>query len=251
MKNIVRLLASGLVAAVLALAAHAAELAPGAYSVGRVTGDVTYKLAGSSEYLPLAAGTALPQGATIKTGANSSAVVVFASGSVASITAGSEVEITKFQQEVFAGPIPVDSEPAVSNTEIKVINGAVTNKVNKLKKGSSYTVNTPVGAAGVRGTTFRVSYDTVTGAYSIQVVEGGVVVNTIKGESKAVGGGQQLRSDKDGAWELSELPPAVQAAIIADINGAFGSSGISGRPAVEAAIEKIDVTAAGQVVSPD
>lgn len=230
MKNILRLCASGLVAAFLALTAQAADLVPGAYSVGTVKGDVTYKLAGSSEYMPLTAGTALPQGVTIKTGADSSALIVFASGSVAAIDPGSEIEVTKFEQEVFAGPISADAEPSVSNTEIKVINGGVVNKVSKLKKGSNYTVNSPVGAAGVRGTTFRVAYDIATGAYSVEVVEGGVV-QTIASGNTPVNAGQQLRSDGDGKWEVSDLPPAAAAKINAAIRQYLGdASPGGGRP---------------------
>jgi hypothetical protein len=213
MKNILRLFTSGLVTAVLALAAQAAELAPGAYSVGSVTGDVTYKLAGSSEYMPLTAGLALPQGATIKTGAESSALIIFASGSTSTVVEDSEVEVTKFEQAVFTGPIPTDSEPAVSNTEIKVINGSVVSQVNKLKKGSSYTVNTPVGAAGVRGTIFIVSYDTKTGAYTVGVLEGGVVSTLATGTALSVGGNQQLFSNQNGVWEVRELPTNVRRKI--------------------------------------
>jgi hypothetical protein len=220
MKNILRLLASGIVAAVFALAAQAAELVPGAYSVGTVSGDVTYKLAGSSEFLPLAAGTALPQGVTIKTGADSSALLVFASGSTASISADSEVEIAKFEQEAFSGSIPADSEPSVSVTEVNVVNGDFTAKVSKLKKGSSYTVNTPVGAAGVRGTTFRVSYNASTGAYSLDVVEGNVVLASVTGQTVPVGPGRRAqRLLRDGQVELVELPPRAISDILRSIIG--------------------------------
>jgi hypothetical protein len=175
MKNILRSLLGGLFAAAFVAVAQAANLVPGAISAGTVEGDVSYKLAGTSQYLPLTAGTALPQGATIKTGANSTASVVFSSGSVAVVTADSEVEITKFEQEVFSGPLPTGAEPSVSNTEIFVANGSVTSKVAKLKTGSSYVVKSPVGAAGVRGTTFVVSYNLSTGAFAVKTLEGRVV----------------------------------------------------------------------------
>jgi hypothetical protein len=175
MKNILRLLAGGFAAAFLALAVQAANLAPGAYSAGSVKGDVSYKLAGSSQYQPLAAGVALPQGATIKTGAKSTATIVFGSGSTAVIDSNSEVEISKFVQDVFSGPVAVDSEPAISETEIKIIDGAVTAKVAKLKKGSAFTVNSPVGAAGVRGTSFKYAYNSAKGEAILHVTEGGVL----------------------------------------------------------------------------
>lgn len=206
MKNILRLFTGGLVTVSFALAAQAANLAPGAYSAGTVKGDVSYKVAGSSEYKPLAAGVALPQGATIKTGAKSNVLIVFGSGSTALIDESSEVEITKFEQEVFSGPVPVDAEPSVSVTEIKVIEGDIVSKVNKLKKGSSYVVDTPVGAAGVRGTVFRVSFRKGNTTFTVQVSEGAVV---FKSKTSAGGGNETL----------VEAGKKVEAEITQDANG--------------------------------
>lgn len=233
MKNILRLLTSGIIAAFIAVAAQAAELAPGAYSAGTVRGDVSYKLAGSSEYQRLAPGVALPQGATIKTGDDSSALLVLGSGSVVAIRANSEVEVTKFEQAPFSGPISVDAEPSVSNTEIRLINGGVTSKVAKLKKGSSYTVNTPVGAAGVRGTTFNVFYNAETGEFSISTAEG-LVVFSSSGTETPVADGQRfvarLVIDAEGNVSLvgltvEELPVAVRERIEAEVGGIAGVSG--------------------------
>lgn len=207
MKNIIRSVLGGFAAVVLAVVAQAANLAPGAFSAGTVKGDVTYKLAGTTEYLALTPGTKLPQGATIKTGAGSIAVITFASGSIASIRPNSEVEI-KFEQEAFSGPLPKNAEPSVSNTQIKVVDGAVLSKVAKLKKGSEYTVTTPAGAAGVRGTTFVVSYDAATGSFTVQTSEGSVVFTNSNGTVTAVDAGNQL-----GAGGLSGLSASDIATI--------------------------------------
>jgi len=226
MKNILRLLAGGFAAAFFALAAQAANLAPGAYSAGSVKGDVSYKLAGSAQYQPLAAGVALPQGATIKTGANSTVLVVFGSGSTAVIDSNSEVEITKFVQDVFSGPVPVDSEPAISETEIKIIDGAITAKVAKLKKGSSFNVNSPVGAAGVRGTVFKYSYSSAKGEATLQVTEGGVLFIEKGGKSTLAEAGKKVKVTftKDAAGnvvsatlDLSDLTVDEAAAVTAAV----------------------------------
>ncbi|MBC8010721.1 MAG: FecR domain-containing protein [Burkholderiales bacterium] len=198
MKNILRSFLGGIAAVVLAVVAQAADLAPGALSAGTIKGDVSYKLAGTTQYLPLVAGTAIPQGATIKTGAGSIAVIVFASGSTASIRPDSEVEITKFEQEAFTGPLPSGSEPSVSNTQIKIVNGQVVSKVSKLKKGSEFVVSSPVGAAGVRGTTFSVIYNAATGAFTIAVIEGGVVVRTVTGQTASVAAYEQVTASQNG-----------------------------------------------------
>jgi Uncharacterized protein conserved in bacteria len=233
MKNILRLTLGGIAAAFFALVAQAANLAPGAFSAGSVKGDVTYKVAGSSEYQPLKAGVALPQGATIKTGAKSSVLVVFGSGSTAVIEESSEIEITKFEQEVFSGPVPVDSEPSISKTEIKLIEGNITSKVAKLKKGSSYVIDTPVGAAGVRGTVFRVSYQVGSSTFSIIVTEGGVVYTPKdgSGQETLVEAGKKIdvAFDKgaDGnitsvTIDLQDLEPAEREAIIEALGNVVG-----------------------------
>lgn len=233
MKNILRLLSGGFAAAFFALAAQAANLAPGAFSAGTVKGDVSYKPAGSSEYIPLAAGVALPQGATIKTGANSSVLIVFGSGSTAVIDQSSEIEITKFEQELFSGPVPVDAEPSVSNTEIKVIDGDITTKVSKLKKGSSFVIDTPVGAAGVRGTVFRVSYRVGDTTFTVQVTEGGVVVRTKgpNGSETLVEAGKKVEvtfsRDAEGnisqvQLDVSDLTPDEQNTILNTLRGGEG-----------------------------
>ena len=222
MKNILRSVLGGIVAAVIAVVAQAADLAPGAFSAGTVKGDVTYKLAGSSQYLALTPGTSLPQGATIKTGAGSLAIVVFSNGASATVRPNSEVEITKFEQEVFSGPIPSGSEPSLSKTEIKVIDGAVVSKVAKLKQGSSYVVNTPVGAAGVRGTIFIVTYNASTGAYSVATTEGTVIfTKAADGTETDVSAGVSYNGQ-----QVSPLTPAqiavIEAAIRGDIEGSTG-----------------------------
>lgn len=236
MKNILRLLAAGFSASFFTLAAQAADLAPGAYSAGSVKGDVSYKLAGSEQYMPLAAGVALPQGATVKTGANSSAMIVFGSGSTAGIDANSEIEITKFEQAVFSGPVPVDAEPAVSSTEIKVIDGGITTKVSKLKKGSAFTVSSPVGAAGVRGTVFRFTYSKADGKGTLSVSEGRVAFNGPGGGATQVAAGQKLSFsptlNPDGSvqsvtLDVSKLDPAELAEIIAVLGAAAGDGAVT------------------------
>jgi len=224
MKTILRSLLGGLVAAAFVVVAQAADLAPGAFSAGTVKGDVSYKLAGTSQFLALTPGTSLPQGATIKTGEASLVAVVFANGSVATVTSNSEVEITKFHQEAFTGSVPSRSEPSVSATEIKIINGTVVSKVSKLKPGSTYIVNSPVGAAGVRGTTFSVSYDAATGAYVVSTLTGEVVYSGTLGGERPVNGGQSFNGSSVVALTPSQIDQ-IEAAIRGDIDSGGGGGG--------------------------
>lgn len=237
MKNILRSVLGGIAAVVLSVAVHAANLAPGAFSAGTVKGDVTYKLAGTTQYMALTPGTALPQGATIKTGEGSLAVILFASGSTASIRPNSEVEIS-FQQEAFAGPLPKNAEPSVSNTQIKINDGQVLSKVSKLKKGSEFTVTTPAGAAGVRGTVFTVSYNAATGAFSVQTAEGAVAVtSSSNGTTTEVTAGTKT----DGSGNVTALSAAeIQA--INDAISAIENPGSSSNQGVSNPVSNSDGT---------
>ncbi|MCX6937514.1 MAG: FecR family protein [Verrucomicrobia bacterium] len=232
MKNTLRLIVGGFIAALLSVAAQAAELAPGAITVGIAKGDVTYKIAGTTAYLPAPAGTALPQGATVKAGAGSTATLVFATGSVATIRPNTEVEITKFEQEAFSGPVSKKGEPSVSNTELKLIEGEVIPNVAKLKKGSQFVVNSPIGAAGVRGTIFAIKIDRATGAARITVLEGGVNLRApraVADTAAAVARNEILVS----AGQSFEVPapatvngaPPSASAIIAAVINAIASTG--------------------------
>lgn len=175
-------------ALLLSIAVQAAELSAGAFSIGVAKGDVTYRLANSETYLPGPAGTALPQGALLKTGPGSSATIVFSNGSVATVGASSVVEVSRFQQEPFTGTLRKGSEPSLSDTHLVVIEGQLTSNVVKLRKGSKYTVSSPVGAAGVRGTIFVVNFNQATGQGAIEVVEGSIVL-TFPGREVVVGAG--------------------------------------------------------------
>lgn len=214
MKNILRPITAGLVSAFFAIAANAADLAPGAYSAGAVKGDVSYSASSGSKFAPLSAGTALSQGAVVKTGADSTVSIVFSSGSVLVVESNTTIEVSKFQQEVFSGPIAVGAEPSVSDTQINVVDGSVVAKVAKLKKGSSFAVNSPVGAAGVRGTTFKVTYNASTKTFKVSTVEGLVVTRKSGSSTESnVEAGTQVTYAPGAEIAKEDLPADVKAAI--------------------------------------
>ena len=211
MNNLLRLIVGGFFAALFAVAAQAADLTPGAVTVGVAKGDVTYKIAGTTTYLAAPAGTALSQGATVKTGPGSLATLVFSSGSVATLRPDTEVEVSKFEQEAFSGPVSKADEPSVSNTQLNLIDGEVISNVNKLKKGSQFVVNSPIGAAGVRGTIFSIKINRATGAASVVVLDGSVRL-----QPRAVRQGQVTLTEnadgnpfiisKDEAFNVAPIP---------------------------------------------
>lgn len=168
-------------------AAFASASQPGSFHLAAVTGEVSV---GGDRAVTM---QSLPQGAVIKTGPNSSAVVVFANGATATLGANTEVEVTKFYQEAFVGTLAVDAEaePSVSQTEIDLRSGEIVGRVRRLSSSSTFVVNTPVGAAGVRGTIFAISYSPVTGTYTLSTVTG--LMNFTQGTTQnAVGAGVRL-----------------------------------------------------------
>ena len=218
MKNIIRPITAGLVSAFVAISAYAADLAPGAYSAGAVNGDVSFSASSGGSFSPLTSGTALSQGAVIKTGADSSVSIVFSSGSILLVESNTTVQVSKFAQEVFSGPVAIDAEPSVSDTQINVVDGSVVAKVAKLKKGSAFAVNSPVGAAGVRGTTFKVKYNAATKTLQIFTVSGKVSTSKTGSATETTAEtGTQVTYAPDVEVTKESVPPEVLAQIEAAV----------------------------------
>lgn len=157
--------------------------APGQIRATAIKGTVTVKSATGAS-ASVANDQTLSQGSTVSTGHYSSAVLVFSNGAALTLGADTELAIDEFTQEKFdAGinPAKLKSEPSTSVTSLKLNSGTLTGNVKKLNygKGSSFTVNTPVGAAGIRGTSFQLTYVVDAdgkGSFSIVTTEGSIVV---------------------------------------------------------------------------
>lgn len=131
----------------------------------------------------------LRQGMTVTTAANASVVLIFANGATVNLGTDSSLDIDEFTMEPGATPINVETateEPTSSQTKINLTKGELVGKVAKLNKagGSNFSVTTPVGAAGIRGTTFRIVYrpnGTGQAFFSLTTVEGNVEVTLATG----------------------------------------------------------------------
>src|SRR5690606_15609751 len=96
-------------------------------------------------------------------GAGASVVLVFSNGASLNVGAESTLSIDEFLQDPFAEEVSVaelTEEPTSSTTRVRLTRGELVGNVKTLKheQGSSFIVNTPVGAAGIRGTTFRIVF---------------------------------------------------------------------------------------------
>jgi hypothetical protein len=123
----------------------------------------------------------------VTSGDNSGVILVFSNGATINIGENSKVEIRQFTQDPFAEDFSFaeeTSEPSVSQTEIYLTEGELIGNVKSLRSGSSFTVSTPAGAAGIRGTTFRVVFrpqGNGTAFFTITTIEGDVGVTTTDG----------------------------------------------------------------------
>jgi hypothetical protein len=130
-----------------------------------VTGTVTVQDNVTKTPRPLQEKDQVQVGDTVITGKsrNSGVVLVFSNGATVTLKADSELNIQEFLQEEWNTSLNVaemTAEPSASTTNLHLARGELIGTVAKLnkEKGSSFNVQTPVGAAGIRGTTFRVVF---------------------------------------------------------------------------------------------
>lgn len=168
-----------------ALSVHGQENAgrpAGVIKVAKVTGQVTATKEGDT--ITLQAGTEIAQGYVVNTGNESSVVLAFSNGATINLAQDSSLSIDEFLQDPFADEVSLSNltaEPSVSTTKLNLSRGELVGNVKKLNAdaGSTFTVQTPVGAAGIRGTTFRIVFrpdGTGRAFFSLTTVEGNVVL---------------------------------------------------------------------------
>ena len=103
------------------------------------------------------------EGQIVNTGEDARVLLVFSNGATVNLAAKSTLAIDEFLQDPFAQPVKVSElvdEPTTSITKLNLVRGELMSNVKHLRrdKGSLFNVQTPVGAAGIRGTTFQVLY---------------------------------------------------------------------------------------------
>ena len=136
----------------------------GKIMVAKVSGKATKTINGV--VTDLVVNMYVEQSATVNTGAgDSSVILLFSNGATTKLGADTELVIDEFLQDPFAnlGTIKVkelEKEPSPSRTKISLKHGELVGDVKALlyDRGSEFTVQTPVGAAGIRGTVFRIVF---------------------------------------------------------------------------------------------
>lgn len=126
------------------------------------------------------------EGQIINTGEDSRVLLVFSNGATVNLAAKSTLSIDEFLQDPFAQPVKVSElidEPTNSSTKLNLIRGELMSNVKHLRreKGSVFSVQTPVGAAGIRGTTFQILYRSMenerVASFALRMVEGKIALD--------------------------------------------------------------------------
>ena len=115
-----------------------------------------------------------------------SVVLAFSNGASVNLSAGSTLDIEEFEQDPFGEDIKFSNlkpEQGTSVTKLNLTRGQLVGKVVHLNvdKGSEFTVQTPVGAAGIRGTTFMITFTpgpNNTAFFSVTTADGTVVFSS-------------------------------------------------------------------------
>jgi hypothetical protein len=222
--------------------APSSTLKEGQIIVAKVHGKVSMLLNGVTS--DLHDKDRVSQSATITTGADSSAILVFSNGASTQLSSDTTLVIEKFLQDPFSADIKVaelETEPTTSQTQLRLAKGELVGKVVHLneKGGSTFKVKTPVGAAGIRGTTFRIVFrptgDGQAFAFSLSTAEGRVL---FEGETGAGGpnpgtpnGGQPGNGQGNGGVFV---PTGEEIVVVvnADVNPTTGVVTITAPPVI-------------------
>jgi hypothetical protein len=205
-----------------------AQDSPGRIIAAKVQGAVQ-KIAVDGTVAPLKNGESLTQKDTVVTGKGASVVLVFENGSTVRIGAESRLEVETFTMDPLDRPIAdlsaLKQEPSRSQTVLNLSYGEMVGEVKKLNTtgGSAYSVKTPVGAAGIRGTVYRIVFKPSANGkafFTISTADGVVVMQEVANTADIpVEAGKEVVVEVDTANPgnplvvTQDIPPAMLAAI--------------------------------------
>lgn len=196
---------------------------PGQIQAASVEGQVL-KLVNSAPAVTVKDGDQLTESDTITTGANSGVVLVFMNGSSVKLGANSRLAIDEFKMDPLAEDVKMadfkdrkKGEPSVSKTNLNLVYGDMVGDVRHLNKSSSYSIKTPAGAAGIRGTIFRIVFRPDANGkafFTVSTAEGLVVMQGVTAVEIPIPVGKEVVVTVD-IPEASPVPAATPAAPVA------------------------------------
>ncbi len=219
----------------------------GAILVVRVTGEAYAIVPGDTLRMPLKTGSLVLAGQIIVTGKNASVMLVLSNGATVTVAGDSVLAVEEFMQQPFAGAFRVtqlSKEPTSSTTRLHLVKGEIVSEVKKLNKegGSSFSIRTPIGMAGIRGTAFRMTFlnDGGRGTFDLVMLEGEIEMRfTGRTAPVVVPQGRQLR-----IGNISIDPATGEAKLPEDGDAAVVDASAAGRAAVAQAVQALTANAA-------
>jgi len=113
---------------------------------------------------PLKRGQTFEEGNIVKAGPGAQALLVFSNGATMKVLQNCQLAVDQFQQAKFDEAaegtfLRLSKDPSKSTTSLDLRNGTLQGEVKQLNQaaGSTFTVNTPAGSAGIRGTIISMS----------------------------------------------------------------------------------------------
>jgi hypothetical protein len=203
---------SSLLAGVFALAAaslSAAELAS-AKVFSSSGASILYFADGAEK--PVERGDVLKQGDGLVVGPEGAVVLVFSNGSMLSLDPRASVTLAEMSQAPFSASAAYEqlsADPSVSTNLIELNYGRVSFDVKKLRQGSTFSIDTALGTAAVRGTKGDATfYPRTEGGRAIakfSVSQGSIFVDTLLS--------QEVKFDADGSAEGNFDPSGEEESI--------------------------------------
>jgi hypothetical protein len=147
----------------------------GAIIILTVEGNLRIRDTSTREYIPqenVIPGRYIYDGYTAITGSSSKAVFLLTNGSLTTLGEKSEMDFAQFTQAKFVNATgsvaQLKEEPSQSTTKLRLGYGDMVFNVKKLKPGSVFQIDSPIGNAGIRGTDGKVSvqFDPQSGNFS-------------------------------------------------------------------------------------
>ena len=163
----------------------------------------------------------------VVTGKDGKAQLLFSNGALITIKPGSRFYLRKYDQKIVSSenvsePSKIEEEPSKSTLLAHLDFGELIVKAPKLKKGSTMTLTSPLGTAGVRGTMFQMMAvrNPVTGDISggINLISGDIDFSGVDGNQVSLVSGQSIQAASSKLGEAM----ATQTGGLIDLTSTYG-----------------------------
>jgi hypothetical protein len=213
----------------------------GAFILISKQGDVRYLNAENQEMPKVVVGSIIPSTYLVVTGEGGSLVGLLSNGTLLTLDQNTQMKVASFKQKPFKDDgrklTDLAGEPSSSEVLIDLDFGSLVVKTKKLKKESSFNIDSPVGVAGIRGTEFQMASNPGQGV-QLDVTESTVAFTPPGGGEIAVSQGSGLSVSPSGVATQRPVNPVVATKIVATNTAAVEATQDVSMGEVVAAVEQ-------------